>query len=365
MGYSIGQLRLKGALFVPNYPINLDHIAKLANVSRATVSRVINNYVHVSDEIRQRVWAVIATEGYQPNAAARMLVRQRTDVIGVIAPEGLGAIFTGYYFAILLEGIASTITAQEYVMSLWAGLKQSGTNTPYRKILNTRMMDGAIILAAVKDDPLIDALTERKIPLVLLGNDSRQRVAMVDIDNIEIGRVATSHLWGQGRRRIGHIAGPLGLGSAQERLLGYQHVQQAQAGQSEAAFVFEGDYSERSGALGAEHLLAHHVDAIFAANDQMAMGAIRLLGERGRRVPDDVAVVGVDDLPISQNIRPALTTISQPTREIGRVAVDTLIAQIRAQHNKQTITEQPPQRLVLPTTLVIRESCGARAAANR
>src|SRR5579872_6281272 len=148
--------------------MNLERIAHLAGVSRATVSRVINDYPYVSDEVRQRVLAIIEQEGFQPNAAARMLVRQRTDVIGVISPEGLGSTFSTAYFPMLFEGISAGINQTDYAMSLWMGSTPEENERIYKRILGYKMMDGALLISNIEGDTLPQRFFERRMPLVMI-----------------------------------------------------------------------------------------------------------------------------------------------------------------------------------------------------
>lgn len=332
--------------------MNLDEIARRAGVSRATVSRVINNYPYVSDEVRHRVQAIIEESGFQPHAAARALARRRTEVLGVIGPEGMGPIFSVPYFPILLEGVSSVISQSQYVMSMWIGSTPEETRRIYERILGSRLMDGALLISTMEGDPLPAQLVGRKMPLVMIGNSSLPQVATVDIDNMSAGRAATEHLLHTGRRRVAHLTGRLDLVSARERLQGYEEAMRASPFGFEPELVIRGDFSERSGYDAVPAVLARKADAVFAASDTMAMGLLRGLAEAGVAVPQQIAVVGFDDLPLATGTRPRLTTVHQPIRRIGITAAQMLIDLV-----EERIT--PPHRVMLPTELVIRESCGA------
>ncbi|HLY27960.1 MAG TPA: LacI family DNA-binding transcriptional regulator [Aggregatilineales bacterium] len=331
--------------------MNLEQIAEMAGVSRATVSRVINNYPHVRDDVRQRVLAVIEREGFQPNAAARMLVKQRTEVLGVIAPEGLGSIFTNPFYPILFEGISAAIIQTDYAMSLWAGVTPEETERTYRRILGYKMMDGALIVSSIDGDSLPRRLLERKMPFVLIGRSELPDVCTVDVDNVVAARTATEHLVRLGRRRIAHISGDLKVISARERAHGYRLALEASRLPYDPALLVEGGFSEDDGYLAARRLEGLGVDAVFAANDTVATGAMHAFLERGLAIPQDVAIIGFDDLPSSSQTMPTLSTIRQPIRELGIVAVRTLIDLIAG-----NVTSA--HRVVLPTELIIRDSCG-------
>ena len=332
--------------------MNLEKIAELAGVSRATVSRVINNHPYVKEDVRQRVLEVIEREGFQPNAAARMLARQRTEVLGVISPEGLSPVFSTSYFQILFEGISASINQTDYVMSMWTSSTPAETERIFKRILSYKLMDGALLLSAVENDTLTRRLVERKVPTVMIGRCALPEVLTVDVDNVAAARTATEHLIRLGRRRIGHIFGRRDLLSAGERFQGYQLALEASGIAYDPELVIEGDYTDISGYLAARKLIPRGIDALFSASDTMAVGALQALNEQGLSVPRDVAIIGFDDLPIASTSRPALSTMRQPIQELGSFAVRTLVDLIAGK-----IT--PPYRVILPTELILRETCGA------
>lgn len=329
--------------------MNLEKIARIAGVSRSTVSRVINNHPYVSESVRQRVLEVIEREGFQPNAAARMLVRQRTEVIAVIAPEGLGTVLSSMYFPILLAGISTTISQADYAMSLWAGATHEETERMYKRILGYKLMDGALLISAVEGDTLPQRLLERKMPLVAIGRVQQPDVSTVDVDNLYAARTATEHLIGIGRRRIAHITGRLDLVSAHERFSAYKATLESHGLVYDPEIVVEGDYSEEAGRRAAAKLAAQNIDGAFVANDGMAIGLMRGLEQLGLSVPRDVSIIGFDDLPIASSVKPALSTVRQPIRDLGIRASQMLIGIINGE-----ITE--PQHVMLPTELIIRET---------
>jgi LacI family transcriptional regulator len=331
--------------------MNLEKIARLAGVSRSTVSRVINKHPYVSDDVRQRVEQVIAREGFQPNAAARALVRQKTEVIGVILPEGLEGLFSSGYFPILLGGISTAISRTDYAMSLWAGQTTEDTQRMYERILGYKLMDGALLISAVNGDTLSQQLIEKKMPVVLIGRVSHPLVSTVDVDNVSAGRTATEHLMRIGRHRIAHIGGRFDLISAHERHEGYKMALEASGIPYDPALVVWGDFSEEAGYLAARALIGQGIDAVFCANDSMAIGLMHALRDQGISVPGDVAIIGFDDLPIASSIIPTLSTMRQPVADLGRTAAQLLLDIVMG-----VITS--PQHIMLPTELIIRESCG-------
>ncbi len=329
--------------------MNLEKIARMAGVSRSTVSRVINNHPYVSEDIRQRVLAVIEREGFQPNAAARMLVRQKTDVIAVIAPQGLGAVLSEGYFPILITAISSTISQADYAMSLWAGTTTEESQRMYKRILGYKLMDGALLISAVEGDPLPQRLIERKMPLVIIGPSSIPEISTVDVDNVQAARTATEHLIRLGKRRIAHIKGQMSIFATRERFRGYREALEGGGLPYDPELVIDGDFSELSGSVAAQKLIPRQVDGVFASNDQMAIGFVRAALERGLSLPGDVSVVGFDDLPIASTFMPSLTTMRQPIREIGVTATRMLLGIVDG-----SITE--PQHMMLTTELVVRQT---------
>lgn len=331
--------------------LNLDEIARRAGVSRATVSRVINNHPYVSQGVRSRVQAVIDESGFQPHAAARALARRRTEVLGIIAPEGMGSIFSMPYFPVLLDGISSVIGQSQYVMSMWVGSTPQETRRIYERILGTRMMDGALLLSSIEGDSLPQQLADRKMPIVLIGSSALPEIATVDVDNVIAGRSATEHLLRLGRRRIGHLTGRLDLHSGHERLQGYREAMEASPFGFDPALVVGADFSEEAGYHAAREFASRRVDAIFSASDTMAFGLLRAFQEMGVTVPGQIALMGFDDLPQAANSRPALTTVRQPIRQLGMAAAQLLIDLV---DEKVSL----PHRIVFPTEVIVRESCG-------
>jgi DNA-binding LacI/PurR family transcriptional regulator len=267
--------------------------------------------------------------------------------VGVVIHVPPDLLFQDVFFSGLFHGIAETLAQRNAGMMLWlANLTKEQT---LGRILGMRLFDGLIVTADMLDDPLVDGLVQSSLPTVLVGHRHQDRSASyVDIDNERAAEQVTDHLISLGRRRVGHITGRRGGVSAEERLTGYRRaMERAQLAADD--LVVEGDYLQRSGELGASRLLEAGVDAIFCASDAMAFGALRQLARQGVRVPDDVAVAGFDDLPEAAESSPPLTTIRQDTGQLGTEAAGALFRLL----NDPTAS---PQRVILPTELVIRQS---------
>lgn len=334
-------------------PQNIEDIAKAAGVSRSTVSRVLNGEQYVSPATRERVMAVIEREGYTPNPAARALVTQRTQSVGVMIPHDLATVFDNpWYFPTLLQGVSDRTTQRGYAMLLWMGRSETEEDLIYRRITNNRLMDGMLVASATGDNPLVAHLLESGMPLVTVERPAAHadRISYVTLDNIEGARTATAHLIAQGRRRVGIITGALNNMDGLDRLVGYKRALADGGLPVQSDYVYTGNWDRPSGYLGARALFERGADAIFAANDIMALGVLDAAAEVGLRIPHDVALVGFDDLPVTAEV--GLTTIRQPLREKGAAAIDLLLDLIEGR-------ARGPQQIFLPTQLVIRQTCGA------
>ena len=328
----------------------LEQVARLAGVSRSTVSRVVNESPNVRPEVRERVWDVIRAHNYQPHQAARTLVTRRTNVIGLIIPEALTRLFTDPFFPQFIQGIAEVCNQRGYYLMLTLMTASTDRDTLYRRILHSGQLDGIIVASAHLNDPVLPRLQESRRPYVLVGHHpDYPKAAWVDVDNVAGTKSMTEHLINLGHRRIAAITGPLGMIAARDRLEGYRQAL-AQANIAyDAALVAQGDYTEASGSCAMEQLLQARPTAVFAASDAMAVGAIKTLAQANLRVPDDISVAGYDDDPIATLITPPLTTVRQPVVDLGKAAVESLI-------NLLENPDSSAQPKVLSTCLIPRGS---------
>jgi DNA-binding LacI/PurR family transcriptional regulator len=320
------------------------------------VSRVVNGSPQVSPEARAAVQAAIAELNYVPNRAARALVTQRTDSVALVVSESEERVFGEPFFAGIVRGISSGLL--ETPMQLWLAMAQSPAERErVEHHLTNQHVDGVLLLSLHDSDPLPTVLEQRGLPTVLGGRPARMlqpgaRAAyFVDVDNAGGARQAVEFLIGQGRRQVATIAGPQDMGVGMARLAGYRDAMRSHVGPADENLIAYGDFSEFSGTSAMHRLLELNpaLDAVFVASDLMACGALRALREAGRRVPDDVAVVGFEDSPIARQSDPPLTTIYQPVEEMGRQMARLLVSRIRQQ-------PMDPPYVLLDTHLVPRKS---------
>jgi LacI family transcriptional regulator len=334
--------------------ITIEEIAALAQVSRSTVSRVLNDHPNVRPMVRDRVLRVIRENNYAPRAAARSLANNRTQSIGVLFPVGLTNLFQDPFFALLVQGIMEGAARRGYFVML-SMVTADKEQEFYSKILRSRPYDGLIMPVHLIDDPVLPLLLKDRIPLVLCDRHPYlQSVSWVEIDNREGARQAVLHLLHLGHRRIGTIAGPLELAAGLERRDGYKQALLESAVRIDPELIVQGDFNQESGVAGMQQLLSlpKRPTAVFVANDNMAIGALRAIRAAGLRVPHDIALVGFDDLPFARIADVPLSTIHQPILEIGAAASEILIDQL--EHHDFT-----PIHRRMPIELVIRSSCGA------
>jgi DNA-binding LacI/PurR family transcriptional regulator len=320
----------------------LDQVAAQAGVGRGTVSRVVNGSPQVSPEARAAVQAAIADLGYVPNRAARSLVTRRTDSVALVISESEDRLFGEPFFAGVVRGISAGLA--DTPLQLWLAMSRS----PMERLrveyhLTSQYVDGVMLLSLHNDDPLPAVLAERGLPVVIGGppSESASSVGVVDVDNAGGARRAVGHLRGLGRRRIAVIAGPPDTAAGAARLAG--------CGPWPPDLVAHGDFREAGGAEAMRQLLIRRpdLDAVFAASDLMAVGAMTVLRAAGRRVPEDVAVVGFEDAAFARHTDPALTTVHQPVEAMGGEMARLLADMIHG---------AGPRQVVLDTHLVRRAS---------
>lgn len=331
----------------------IEDVAALAGVSRQTVSRVLNDKDLVAEETRTRVLAAIEELDYRPNATARSLASRRTYVLGIVAAD-----LSDYTHARIIEGAEAEAREQGYMIFV-SGAEHSSVGEPlHSPLLSQHRIEGLFVVyhGGGCDSYTILEDVPRDLLIVTIGYaPSRRDVVTIGITNYQGAHQAVEHLLGLGHRRIAHITGPAAMYESQERRLGYTEALQEAGVQPEDSWVAAGDWSSASGYRATLELLDRGVGftALFVQNDRMAMGTLQALRERGLEIPQDIAVVGFDDIPSARYFCPPLTTVHHPFYELGQTGIRLLIELV----NGQPIS---PDSNRLDTRLVVRQSCGAQ-----
>jgi len=320
-------------------------VAARAGVSRQTVSRVINQDSRVATATRVQVETVIAEMGYRPNSIARSMARGRANTLACLAPN-----LTDYTFASIIEGAEAEARQHGYFLLSSSAPDPDAFAALIEDVIAHRRADGLLVI-----NPYVDGRHEHlpeDAPVVLVGAHARDDgLTSISLDDGHAAQTAMEHLLSLGHQNIAMIQGPLAEDCVQDRTAGY-HASLARAGLTpNPDLIVAGDWSATSGDAAARELLRRGAPftALFAQNDRMAVGAIRALREAGYRVPEDISVVGVDDIPLASYFDPPLTTLRQDMAAIGRLAAQSLITAIE-------MPEDTPQHFSLTAELVVRGS---------
>ncbi|MFR0357497.1 LacI family DNA-binding transcriptional regulator [Streptomyces sediminimaris] len=329
----------------------LEEVAARAGVGRGTVSRVINNAAGVKEATRRAVQRAIEELGYVPNLAARSLAGRRADAVALVLTEPDWRQFAEPFFSEIVRSLGDALA--DTGMQLMLTLVRSETERQrFLEYARGGRVDGVLLMSVHGGDRLPDMLAEARLPTVMLGRRSGDEcVSYVDADNLGGARSAVSHLLEQGRGVIATITGPLDMYVAQCRLRGYQDALESAGVKGARSWIAESDFTEEGGRRAMAELLERHpeIDGVLAASDTSAAGALQALRAAGRRVPEEVAVIGFDDFPLAQRIEPRLTTVRQPVAEMGRAMIRLLLEEM----------EEPSvawRHVILRTELVVRES---------
>jgi DNA-binding LacI/PurR family transcriptional regulator len=306
----------------------LEQVARHAGVSRATVSRVVNGSLSVDPALREAVNRAVDDLDYVPNAAARALMTRRSDVITLVAAESDDRVFGDPFFAQIVRGVSRELSQAGVQLSLSMTQSDEQVSALSRHLAGGHT-DGVLLISEHGSHRLAEKLVEAGIPVVIGGRplDRRVEVPYVDNDNVEGGRLAAQHLRQRGRRCIATIAGPEDMSAGHDRLEGFR---QGMGRDFRKARVEFGDFTTRSGERAAARLFerAPDVDGVFVASDLMALGAMSVIRRLGRRVPEDVAIVGFDDIDLARLSEPSLTTVRQRTETQGRLMARLLLRQL-------------------------------------
>ncbi|HEX9441318.1 MAG TPA: LacI family DNA-binding transcriptional regulator [Roseiflexaceae bacterium] len=340
--------------------VTIMHVAHEAGVSYQTVSRVVNDRPDVAPETRKRVQDVIARLEYQPHAIARSLASKRTHTLGLITAD-----FSDYFFTQVIAGAEAESRKHGYRFMLGSTERNPQDEPEYIRLLTERHVEGILFArpsTEVDNRHLIDLLRDG-VPIVTTAYYlPGESLTVVDVDNLDGAYQATRHLLEYGHRQVAMITGPATWKSTHDRTLGFTRALEQAGAMVDPALIAEGDWSYPSGHQAMRALLARErsFSAVFAQNDRMAIGALCALREARLNVPQDISIVGYDDIPGAEYAAPPLTTIRQPMREVGAIATRLLIRAIEE-------PDAAPEEVLLRTELIRRSSCAkvGRAASRR
>lgn len=328
--------------------VTMRDVARHAGVSVATVSRVLNGSGPVGDATRERILDAAGALRYVPNGTARNLTTSVTETVGVLLPN-----LYGEFYSEVIRGVEGAVRARRYhtlLSSVHDGLEE--LVAALRTLVGR--VDGLVVMSPDIEADVLEANLPPGLPVVLLGAEVPGHAA-VTIDNEAGAAAMVRHLAGLGHRRIALVGGAAGNADAQARRAGYRRAVAEGALDADPALILEGDFTESSGHAAAHALLrlADRPTAVFAANDSMAIGALRAFREAGLDVPGDLALAGFDDIPVAEYVTPALTSVHVPIYEMGARAVEAVLDAVAAPEADGAAP------ITLPTRLVVRESCGA------
>ncbi len=335
----------------------MQDIAKAAGVSRTTVSFVLNEIAdaNIPENTRQRVLQVARDLDYTPNAIALNLARGKAMTVGLIVRQTAEQMSIDAFIGQVILGVMHVVEAEGYHLLIHAvDPTASGTQT-YVELVRTRKVDGLLISSPLASDPEIKMLHDEGTPIVVHGAADLADVPSVDVDNVQGAYAAVKHRVDLGQRRIGHITNaPFNYTSSRDRCNGYRQALKDSGIAYDTSLVYEGAFTDDSGAAPMRALLdlPDPPTAVFIGSDMVALGAVGAIHARGLHIPNDISVIGFDDLTFSQYLQPPLTTIHLPPYDLGRLGGETLLSIISG-------TSPDAQRLLLPTEIRVRGTTAA------
>ncbi|KNF07865.1 transcriptional regulator, LacI family [Gottschalkia purinilytica] len=326
---------------------NIKDVAKLANTSITTVSRVLNNSGYVKEETKERILKVIKELNYNPNALARGLVTDVTKTIGLLLPD-----ITNPYFANIAKAVEDAASKYDYSVFLCSTNGEIDKEIRYLEVLNQKRVDGIIYGTVIDGDEGIKKVKSMNIPVVVLdrGMDKLQ-IDTVMVDNIKGAFLATKYLMDNGHKNIAFIGGPNNTKTSLDRKKGYIKFLKSKNVEIDKNLISYGDFQIESGFNAMKQLIDRKVkiDAVFVANDLMAIGAINYLSKKGIDVPEEISVIGFDNVGLSSLTTPKLTTIEQPISEMSKISIELIMDQILEEENKY-------REIKLTPKIIVRES---------
>lgn len=332
--------------------VTINDIAREAGVSKATVSRVLNNPEKVAEETRRKVLAVIQKKNYRPNPLARGLNTRRTGVIGVLVSD-----ITNPFYAVMVRSIEEVCRAHQYHIFLCNTGGRVEEEEAYLRSLLEKRVDGIILGATQVDSPIVNLLKEIDIPFVFVSRlpSEREQYDYVVVDNVLGGYVATRYLLSLGHTRIAYFAGRWTTSSNLDRFEGYKKALEEAGIDVREEYIYHGEFTIDGGYREGIRMLSTAKDrptAVFCANDAMAIGLLEACHEQGVQVPEELSIVGFDDIPLSALRSVQLTTVSQSIAEVGALSGKIILDKILHPEKKNIV-----QQIVFPPKLVVRKTC--------
>jgi LacI family transcriptional regulator len=330
--------------------VTIKDVARASGVSYATVSRVLTGFEHVKDTTRQRVMEAVERSGYVANLHARSLVGGRSQIIGLLVPN-----LDNGYVGTIMQGVDKALARANYDLLLYTSHRHPGKESFYVSAISNGLTDGLLLVAPLVPTTYLAALRDQDFPYVLIDQaDVTESSNVVEATNWQGAYDATRYLIDLGHTRIAFIKGSPAVRSAEDRLAGYKAALADYGISVMQELIIEGDFQQQTGYESAKRLLQNLQPvptAIFASNDLTAFGAMDAARKHGLRIPEDISIIGFDDIPQATFVYPKLTTVRQPLEQMGQIAAKLLLERIKDQ-------SKTPQRIALATQLVVRDSCG-------
>jgi len=323
-------------------------VAKRAGVALSTASLVLNNGTRVSDETRRKVWEAVESLNYRPNAIARNLKRRKSDTVGLFLTG-----FGGPFFGSIIQGLEDVVASNNY--NLVACSTSGNARNSANRFLLEKQFDAAVIFGPNIPDEVLLQVEDDSFPIVLMDRElDGKHLHKVLVNNVQGAHTATSHLIRQGRRTVGFLNGGVNSYNGSKRFDGYRKALEEAGLPYQPSYTAQGHFTEQGGYQATKSLIISRKvpEAIFCANDEMAIGCVQALTEAGYRIPDDVALVGFDDIRLAEFLRPSLTTIRHPMYEWGTIVAHVIFQALQD-------AWEAPQSILLDTELIQRESCAA------
>ncbi|MED4603224.1 LacI family DNA-binding transcriptional regulator [Paenibacillus validus] len=332
--------------------VTIIDVAKKAGVSPSTVSRVISGHPRISPATVRKVKDIMEELGYHPNMMAKSLVSKTTQTIGLLLPRSAEELFLNQFFSEVIRGVVSQAARSEYDLMMTTGITEREEVEAVTRLVRGRRVDGVILLYSRNSDPVISFLKEERFPFVLIGrSEEHPDVLSVDNDNVQAAYDVTKHLLAQGHRRIGFVSGPPNLIVSRDRLEGYKQALADAEVEFHSEWIVEGEFLQESGyrAMSFFMTLPERPTALVVMDDLVAFGVLRGLTELGYKVPQDLSLIGFNNIPMSELASPPISSVDIGIYQLGYTASQTLIRAVKGEAIHHT-------RMIIPHRLIARES---------